>query len=139
MAVLTLVDTSVLVAASVSRETMHAQAAQAIRDAGSGTLGIPVSILAETMSFVRARYGSHHQRTLWDAIAGSGMEVLPADCDLVVAARRIDSGYSDAEFGFADCMLLATCERERAARVLSFDRRLAAYRPSFAPALEVLP
>lgn len=98
-----------------------------------------MSILAETMSFVRARYGLRHQRRLWDALETSGIEILPADHDLVVAARAIDATYADAGFGFADCMLLATCEREQASRILSFDRRLAAYRPGFAPALEVLP
>ena len=59
--------------------------------------------------------------------------------EILAEAARIDDAYGDCNFGFVDATLLATCEVVRDARVLSFDSRLAAYRPSFVSALEVLP
>lgn len=135
----TLIDTSVLYASTTSSETRHGEAAAAVRAASNDRLLLPVTILAETMSLVGSRRGLHHQRRLLDGVLASGIEIVPADADLVARAREIDREYEDAGFGFADCMLLATCERERIARVLSFDRRLAVFRPSFAPSLELLP
>lgn len=69
----------------------------------------------------------------------SGIAILGTDAGLVSSACAIDRAYADAGFGFADCVLLATCERERTARIMSFDRRLALYKPSFAGSLELIP
>jgi predicted nucleic acid-binding protein len=134
-----LADTSVLFAAAVSRESDHAAAASAIETYGPAGIGIPVTILAETMSLTRARYGLERQRALWDAILSTDIEILPVDGETLRLARDIDRRYTDAGLGFADATLLAACEQLRIARVLSFDRRLAAYRPTFAATLEVLP
>lgn len=136
---LTLIDSSVLIASSNPREARHGVAVAALEQAAAGALAVPAAILAETMAFVMARYGVFHQRVLWDAIAASGIEVLAADEELIECAREVDRRYEDAGFGFTDCVLLASCERVRSARVLSFDRRLAAYKPSFAGSLELLP
>lgn len=111
----------------------------ALKDAEGASLGVPVSILAEAMSLLGARAGVEQQRRFWDGFTASGIEIISVDADLLEAARDIDRRYEDAGFGFADCTLLAACERLRCSSVLSFDRRLAAYRPSFASALELLP
>ncbi|MBA4370334.1 MAG: hypothetical protein C0418_02005 [Coriobacteriaceae bacterium] len=134
-----LIDSSLLIAAMNARETHHGRAAAALESSATSGVLVPVTILAETMGLVGRRYGLHHQRRIWDAALGSALTILSADAALIEQARAIDRAYEDVGFGFADCMLLATCERERIARVLSFDRQLAAYRPSFAAALEVLP
>ncbi|MDZ4064145.1 MAG: PIN domain-containing protein, partial [Coriobacteriia bacterium] len=105
---------------------------------GRGGLATPVTILAETMSFIGARLGTDQQRRFWDAFMESGIEIIGADDELLRMAREIDRRYADLALGFADCTLLAACERERVAVVLSFDTRLTAYRPTFAPAI-VLP
>lgn len=134
-----LVDSSVLIAAARSREGLHAAAVEAIQDHATGGLGVPATILGETMSFLGARVGLPGQRAFWDAFMSSGIEIVPADLELFHVAREIDRRYEDAGFGFADCTLLAACEVMRCTRVLTFDARLALYRPSFAVALEVLP
>lgn len=134
-----LIDTSVLIAAARPRERLHEVAAEALRDAEGGPLGVPVSILSETMSLLGARAGIEQQRRFWDGFMVSGIELIAVDAELLEVAREIDVRYEDVAFGFADCTLLAACERGRCARVLSFDRRLAAYRPTFAPALHVSP
>ncbi|MDH4140186.1 MAG: PIN domain-containing protein [Coriobacteriia bacterium] len=134
-----LTDTSVLVAAATPRETRHRDAIDALDRLASEQLAVPVTILTETLGFVRTRYGISYQRRLWDGLKESGIEVVGVDDALLDMAREIDERYADVGFGFADCTLLAACEVLRDARVLSFDRRLATYRPSFAPALEVLP
>ncbi len=135
----TLVDSSVLIGAATRRDSLHESAAAAVSAHASNGLLVPITILAETMSFLRARHGLDVQRRFWDAFSRSGIEVAAADEALLGRAREIDLAYADVGFGFADCTLLASCEALRCARVLSFDRRLAMYRPSFAPALEVLP
>ncbi|MHB1136253.1 MAG: type II toxin-antitoxin system VapC family toxin [Coriobacteriia bacterium] len=139
MASSTLIDTSVLVAAANTRETRHVEAARALSRLEGERAVIPITILTETLGFVRTRYGLDHHRRLWASLRASSIEVFPADADLLEEARRIDERYADVGYGFADCTLLASCEALRTARVLSFDRRLAAYRPSFASALEVMP
>jgi predicted nucleic acid-binding protein len=139
MAVPILLDTSALVAAMNTRETHHVAAAEALARLAPEGLLIPATILAETMSFARARFGLAVQRTLWDGLRTSGIEIVATDAQIIAQAREIDQSYSDVGFGFADCTLLATCESLRVARVLSLDSRLAAYRPGFAAALELLP
>lgn len=134
-----LTDTSVLLAASSPRESRYADAATALRSLVEEGLAVPVTILTETLALARNRYGLEHQRRLWDGLMASGIEVVSIGPATLERARQIESKYADVGFGFADCTLLATCEELRTARVLSFDRRLAAYKPSFAPALEVLP
>ena len=134
-----LIDTSAMVAAMNEQETHHARVAQALVRLAPHGLLIPSTILAETMSFARARYGLLVQRRLWDGISKAGIEIVPVDAELIARAREIDVAYEDAEFGFADCTLLATCERLRIARLFTLDRRLALYRPGFAEGIEILP
>lgn len=135
----TLIDTSALVAAMNVSESHHVRTAEALKRLAPGGLMVPATILAETMSFARARFGLDVQRRLWDGLAVAGIEIVPADAALIARAREIDAAYADAGFGFADCTLLATCEVTRIARVLTLDQRLAAYRPSFSAGLEILP
>ncbi len=139
MALSTLIDSSVLVAAANTRETHHLEAAHAISSLAGERAIIPITILTETLGFVRTRYGLDHHRRLWARLQATSFEIFPADTSLLEEARRIDERYADIGYGFADCTLLASCEVLRTARVLSFDRRLAAYRPSFASVLEVMP
>jgi predicted nucleic acid-binding protein len=135
----TLVDSSVFIAAARPRETHHHAAAQALAAHSPGGLATPVTILAETMSFIRARFGIEQQRIFWDGFANSGIEVVPVDAELIALARDIDTRYRDVALGFADCTLLAACERVGSATVLSLDQRLRSYRPTFAASLELLP
>jgi predicted nucleic acid-binding protein len=125
-----LIDTSVLLASATPKETHHAAAAAAIRAAQPEVLAVPLTILTETLSLIRVRYGLEYQRRLWDGVRVSGVEILYSDESQLDRARDIDERYADVGFSFADCTL---------ARILSFDRRLVAYRPTFAPGLEVLP
>ena len=134
-----LVDSSVLIAAARSSERLHEQAVKALEARAADHLVVPTSILSETMGFLGRRLGVHQQRNFWDGFLDSGIELVTVDRELIESARDIDRRYEDAGFGFVDCTLLAACERLRCSQVLSFDRRLAAYRPSFASGLEVLP
>ncbi len=133
-----LIDSSVFIAAARSNETHHQRARLALEAYAPGGLATPVTILAETMSFIGARLGIDEQRRFWDAFMASGIELIAVDAQLLEAAREVDRGYAGRAFGFADCTLLAACEREHVSHVLSFDTRLSAYKPSFAPAI-ILP
>lgn len=134
-----LIDSSIFIAAARPAESAHAAAAGALVEHAAEGLCTPVTILAETMSFVRARLGIEQQRRFWDGFSAAGIELVTVDLALLATARDIDRRYADAGFGFADCTLLAACEATGSARVLSLDQRLRAYKPSFAPALELLP
>ena len=133
-----LVDTSVLYAAARPSEHAHQSATQALARY-SGNLVVPETVLSELMSLVRVRAGVHAQRAFWDAFMKSGIQVISADSELLEAARRIDSTYEDAGFGFVDCVLLAMCEREQCSRLLTLDRTLSLYRPTSAKVLEIIP
>ena len=134
-----ILDTAVIVAAMDKREKHHASAAAAMAGASPDRILMPSTIMAETMSFVRARYGLQYQRRVWDSLHASGIDIVAVGAELIAVAREIDQAYADVGFGFADCTLLATCEQEQVAKVLSLDRRLATYRPSFAAGLQLLP
>lgn len=139
MALPLLIDSSAFIAAARPREARHEQVAELLTARSADGLAAPVTILAETMSFVLARFGIEQQRSLWDAFGRSGIEMIPADAELLAVARDIDRRYSDANFGFADCTLLASCEVLRTPTILSLDQRLRVYRPTFASAIELLP
>lgn len=132
-----LVDSSMLIAVASPRDTHHASAAEAL--SSENGLAVPETILAETMSFIRARLGAAKQRAFWGAFMRSGIELTVVDDDLLELAFEIDARYADASFGFADSVLLAACERLKCARVLTFDTRLGQYRPTFTDHLELLP
>ena len=134
-----ILDTSVLIAAARAAETRHLDAARTLVEHSEGGLALPATVLTETLGLIRARWGADMQRTYWQRLSTMGFEIVPVGADLVENARRIDETYADAEFGFVDSTILACCEELRIARVLSLDRRLACFRPTFAPALEVLP
>lgn len=133
-----LVDTSVLYAAARPGEDAHESAVEALT-MHAGQLGVPETVLSELMSLIRVRAGVHIQRAYWDAFMKSGIEVIAADAELLQVARQIDHRYQDAGLGFVDCVLLAACEREKCSRLLTLDRALSLYRPTFAKALEILP
>lgn len=134
-----MVDSGPLVGASVPTDSHHARARTAALDMSSETQVTPITIVAEAASLIAKRYGLYEQRRFWDLVAEGELELLPVDLDLIRDARTIDQQYSDLGLGFADAILLACCERERCARIFTFDRRLAAYKPTFAPAVELIP
>jgi predicted nucleic acid-binding protein len=133
----TLVDSSLLIAVANSSDSHHASAVGALTD--EPDLATPVTILAETMSFIRARLGATKQRAFWTAFMKSGIEVVEVGDELLQSALEIDERYRDAQFGFADSVLLATCEHLKCGRVLTFDKRVGLYRPTFASHLELRP
>lgn len=134
-----MVDTGALVGVAVPQDGYHRNArAAAVALAGQSHVS-PVTIVAEAAGFIRWRYGLHHERMFWDWAAEGSLDLLSVDMDLIRDARTIDRQYSDLGLGFADAILLAACERERCARIFTFDKRLAAFKPSFAPALELIP
>jgi predicted nucleic acid-binding protein len=135
----TLADTSFLVALARQRETNHQAALEGLQRYGARDLSVPITVLSETMSLIGARWGRDAQRAYWRGVESSDIRILPVDPAAIAEAMRIDESYRDCGFGFVDATLLATCEALKDARILSFDRRLGAFRPSFAPALEVLP
>ena len=133
-----LVDTSVLYAAARPSESAHKSASRTLAR-HDGELLVPETVLSELMNLVRFRGGVHAQRAYWDGFMKSGIQVLAADAELLEVARRIDRSYEDAGFGFVDCVLLASCEREQCSRLLTLDRTLSLYRPTFTQVLEILP
>lgn len=135
----TVLDSSVLIAAARSSETHHKAAVAAMAAHEPGGLVLPVTVLTETLAFHRRRWGADIERAAWDRITSSSITLFEIDARVLRRARAIDSEYADASLGFVDATILACCEEARIATVLSLDRRLSCYRPTFAPVLEVLP
>jgi predicted nucleic acid-binding protein len=135
----TVLDSSVLIAAARSSEAHHEAAVAAMVAHEPGGLVLPVTVLTETLAFHRRRWGVDIERVTWERIAASSVKLLEIDGRILRRARAIDDEYADVGFGFVDATILACCEEARIATVLSLDRRLTCYRPSFASALQVLP
>lgn len=134
-----LIDTSVLIATMNADEARHAECVAALAASATERALLPTTILAEAMSLARQRYGLTAQRRLWAGLLSSAIETVAVDSAALARARSIDEQYADVGFGFADATLLACVEELRVARVLSLDRRLACYRPTFAETLQVIP
>jgi predicted nucleic acid-binding protein len=104
------------------------------------TLGVCLPVLTESWILVEARLGLHHADKLWEAVTRRVLRLIPVELPDLRLAFEIETRYSDAGLGLVDCVILALAERLRTPRIFTYDRRhFSLYRPSFAPALELLP
>jgi len=136
-----IVDSGALIAAGHPGDANHARAVGVLRaatDSGERLLA-PEPMLGELFGWFRRRDLSDRARRLWGLILRGAFEPTAMGADGVALAFDIDRRYADADLGFVDACLLATCERERCARLFTFDARLAAYKPTFARSLQILP
>lgn len=70
----------------------------------------------------------------------AAFELLVTDAEDLTKALRIREAYPDQKFSIVDCLTMAACERYRIEGVFTFDRRdFSIFRPSFCPALTLLP
>ena len=136
-----LVDTGALYALTDRADVHHADAARFYRSvAGREHLALTLPVLTEAYLLLEARLGSAAARRVWDAVNGGAFEVVDLTRRDLVLAREIEERYADAGLGFVDATCLALCERLSLRRVFTYDRKhFGLYRPSFCPALELLP
>lgn len=92
-------------------------------------------VLAETYSNLRYHLGGDPAREFSRSIlAGdSGVELLLATHDDLLAAQRILEKYRDQKFSLVDAASFILMERHRIQTVFTFDRHFAVYRPSGRP------
>jgi len=136
-----LVDTGALYALGDRRDTHHAEAVAFFRKAHpAGGFVLPLTVLVEAALLIEARLGMRPVRALWDDVGAGIFELLPVGDQTIALARQIDRRYTDLNLGLVDATCLALCEERRIGTVFTYDRRdFGAYRPTFAPALTLVP
>jgi hypothetical protein len=134
-----LVDTGAFYALATRSDRNHASAARVIKDLAE-PLVTHTLILAEIWYLLETRVGRLAARKLAERVVAGGVGLLSVESTDIASALTIERRYSDLDLGLADAVSLALCERERIEKVFTFDRRdFGSYRPSFAPALKLLP
>jgi hypothetical protein len=132
-------DTGVIYAALDENDRDHGACEALIADFGE-QLVIPVPVLVEL------EYWLHKTAPIdvWLAFAEdvhAGAFVLwHADTDLLLAAAKLQSRFSDLRLGFVDAAVFCTCETLGESKVATLDRRhFSVLRNAAGEALDLLP
>jgi len=134
-----LIDTSFLVALSVSNDSNHQKAVQASSKLKTPAV-LPIPVLPELfyMVTVRANYQAAVRTYNYLQNANFQFEALTL-VDRVRMAEIMDK-YASAEFDFVDMAIMALSERLNITQVCTFDRRdFSIFRPKHISYLEILP
>lgn len=115
-------DTSGVLALYDASNADHAATA-AVVEAETGDLLMPVVLCAEIDYLLNARLGAEAARDFARALKREELTLVPFEKgDLLRSAEVLDQ-YRDLEIGLADAMVVASAERLRVFRLLSFDHR----------------
>ncbi len=134
-----LIDTSFLVALTVSRDPNHAKAVAALRTLRPPLI-VPMPVFPEVFYLVTIRLNYLAARNLYDRLQREPFVVEPLTLDDRIRIGSIMDKYHDAEFDFVDMAIMAVAERLKITRICTFDRRdFPVFRPQHCDYLELLP
>lgn len=117
-----LLDTSGLLAALDASEARHAQAALALRAAGSPRLLSPF-VLAELDYLLATRVSGGAERGLLAEVVRGAYKLEPFGSDDVAAALQVLQRYPDLDLGLADASLVVLADRHQVTDILTLDER----------------
>jgi predicted nucleic acid-binding protein len=134
-----ILDTGVLYAALDTKDRDH----QACADLIAGTneeLVVPEPVLVELDYWLRKNATIEVWRTFAEDVELEAYILWPVDADLLLAAARLQSRFSDQDLGFVDAAVFCTCEALGEKKVATLDHRhFSVLRNSAGSALELLP
>jgi uncharacterized protein len=120
-----LIDSGAFLALLDTRDKFHANAKQFAQANRAATFFIPEFIFAETMTLVKGRLGAKAAIQLGEQIQKSDQFRLVYLTDEErQAIWNLFSRYSDKDWSYADCSLLALAQRVQITAVFSFDRHI---------------
>lgn len=134
-----LIDTSILVAATYSKDSNHQAARKFLTTHAREIRIVSAPVLVELFFLIRARMDYGQAITAVDAtIAAFKIEpLISVDFKRMTQIMRL---YQSAELDYVDTSVVALAERLNITRVATFDRRdFVIFRPTHCAYLELLP
>jgi predicted nucleic acid-binding protein len=117
-----LIDLSALLAMIDARDKYHPAAATFVRANMTASFYLPETIFVETMVLTKARLGSKSAIELGDRLMNSSHFLIVY---LTTEDRRttwdIFRRYTDKEWSYVDCSILAVARRNQVTDVFTFD------------------
>lgn len=118
-----LIDSSALLAMVDVGDKYHAPAAKFARDHSKEIFHLPEPVFIETMLLVKARLGTQPAVELGNRLQASARFVVtPWAPEARQATWEIFSRYTDKDWSYVDCSLLAAARRLRVSEIFTFDR-----------------
>ncbi len=134
-----LIDTSFLLAVTLSSDPKHIVARKALADL-KGKRVLPVPVLPELFYMVAIRADYKTAVDMFNYIQNAAFEIESLTPDDRTRMSEIMGKYLDTELDFVDMAIMAISERLNIRQVCTFDRRdFAIFRPQHCPYLELLP
>lgn len=117
-----IIDSGALLAMIDRYDSHHVAAARFIREHPTASFLVPDPIFAETMTLVKARLGSQPAIALGQRLMQSHrFTLLPCTEIDRQETWSIFSRYSDKDWSYVDCSVLAAARRLGIAEVFAFD------------------
>ena len=134
-----LVDTSGLYALVDASEREHRLVSSFVR-ASTEPLMVPVTVLPEIDYLCARRLGVAVEVAVLGAIARGEFALEPfSEADLERSLELVER-YADSDIGLVDASIVATAERLRISRILTFDHRhFSVFHPRHCDAFELVP
>lgn len=114
-------DTSVLVAATDTRDRNHQRCVAIVRAHQRGGIVVPVTVAVEFDYLVRARVGAHAARAFLRDVNTGRFLLEPVDAELFATAAELDTRFAALDVGLVDGTVVAVADRWSAAAILSLD------------------
>ncbi|MGP0070617.1 MAG: type II toxin-antitoxin system VapC family toxin [Bryobacteraceae bacterium] len=115
-------DSGAIYALYDARDRHHAAVARVINNE-SGSILVPVAILAEIDYLLRVRLGSRAIARFLEGIAVGGFSLEQFTPQDLIRCRELLKKYADLDIGLADASVIAAAERRGAPRILTIDER----------------
>ncbi|HOU15657.1 MAG TPA: PIN domain-containing protein [Anaerolineae bacterium] len=118
-----LVDSGALLAMIDAGDKYHASAAAFVQSDRASKFHVPETVFIETMVLVKARLGAQAAVELGMRLTNSTWFVmLPWTRAERQATWQIFSRYTDKNWSYVDCSLLAAARRLRISEIFTFDQ-----------------
>lgn len=112
-------DSGPLIAAALAADPAHALAAEIVTELGRELI-IPEPVVVEVDYLLRSRAGAYVARAFLESIRRTDHTVQFTSASLSRRAIQLEAAFADLDLGYADGIVMALAERERAP-VLTFD------------------
>jgi predicted nucleic acid-binding protein len=120
-----LADSGALLAMVDAKDGHHRAAARFVQNNPSAMFYLPELIFAETMILVKARLGAKAAVELGFRIRQSShFQIVYPTMEERQMVWKIFSRYTDKDWSYADCSLLALARRLNVFEVFAFDRHI---------------
>jgi uncharacterized protein len=115
-------DSGAIYALYDSRDRHHAAVAKVIKTE-TGSILVPMAILAEIDYLLGVRLGSRAVSRFLEGIAAGGFSLEPFRSQDLSRCRKLLETYADLDIGLADAAVIAAAERLGIKRILTVDER----------------